>query len=73
VIERFTRTGPEAIRYRFTVEDPEAFTKPWTGEIMMSPAPGLLYEYACHEGNYSLSGMLAGARRAEKVAAGKAK
>ena len=71
VIERFTRTGADALRYQFSVDDPTAFTKPWSGEIVMYPAPGPLYEYACHEGNYSLTGMLAGARAAEKAEAGK--
>jgi hypothetical protein len=65
VIERFTRTGPDTLLYRFTIDDPTAFTKPWTGEIAMGKATGPLYEYACHEGNYSLSSMLAGARAEE--------
>jgi hypothetical protein len=71
VVERFTRTGADTLRYRFTIDDPTAFTKPWTGEIAMSNEPGPLYEYACHEGNYSLAGMLAGAREQEKTEAGK--
>ena len=71
VVERFTRTGPDTIRYWFAIDDPAAFTKPWSGEIIMIPAPGPLYEYACHEGNYSLMNMLVGARAAEKVDAGK--
>jgi hypothetical protein len=65
VVERFTRTGPDTLRYRFTIDDPTAFTKPWTGEIAMSKATGPVYEYACHEGNYSLTSMLAGARAEE--------
>jgi hypothetical protein len=69
VVERFTRTGADTIRYRFTIDDPTAFTKPWTGEIAMSRAPGPIYEYACHEGNYSLASMLAGARAEEKAEA----
>jgi hypothetical protein len=69
VVERFTRISPDTIRYRFTIDDPTAFTQPWTGEIAMSKAAGPLYEYACHEGNYSLSTMLAGARAQEKAAA----
>ena len=73
VVERFTRTGPNAILYRFTIDDPTAFTKSWSGEIMMSPAPGPLYEYACHEGNYALTGILAGARATEKADAAKAR
>jgi len=66
VIERFTLTGPDTLRYRFTIDDPTAFTRTWTGEIMMSRAPGPLYEYACHETNYSLVDILAGARAEEK-------
>jgi hypothetical protein len=65
VVERFTRIDSDTIRYRFTIDDPTAFTKPWTGEIAMSRAPGPIYEYACHEGNYSLASMLAGARARE--------
>lgn len=66
VIERFTLTGPDTLQYRFTIDDPTAFTKTWTGEIILSRVPGPLYEYACHEGNYSLSDILAGARAEEK-------
>jgi len=69
VIERFTLTSADTIQYRFTIDDPTAFTKPWAGEIMMIRVPGPLYEYACHEGNYSLSGMLVGARSEEKLKA----
>jgi hypothetical protein len=69
VVERFTRIDADAIRYLFTIDDPTAFTEPWTGEIIMSRALGPLYEYACHEGNYSLANMLAGARAEEKVEA----
>jgi hypothetical protein len=66
VIERLTLTGPNTLRYRFTIDDPTAFTSAWTGEIMMSRTPGPLYEYACHETNYSLPDILAGARAEEK-------
>jgi hypothetical protein len=69
VIERFTRIDPETIQYRFTIDNPTAFTSSWTGEIAMSRASGPIYEYACHEGNYSLSTMLAGARAQEKAEA----
>jgi hypothetical protein len=69
VVERFTVSDADTIRYRFTIDDPTAFTKAWTGEIMMSRAAGPLYEYACHEGNYSLASMLAGARSEDKVEA----
>ena len=72
VVERFTRTGADTIQYRFTIDDPTAFTRPWTGEIIMSKAAGPLYEYACHEGNYSLANMLGAARAQEKIEAGEA-
>ena len=71
LIERFTRTSAGTIRYRFTIDDPTAFTKPWTGEITMVKTEKPLYEYACHEGNYSMSNMLRAARVAEKAAANK--
>jgi hypothetical protein len=66
LIERFTRTGPGTMLYEFTVNDPETFTKPWTARIPMTKAEGPLFEYACHEGNYGLSGSLSGARAAER-------
>ena len=62
VIERFTRTGPRAILYEFTVEDPEIFTQSWRGQVPLNAIDSPLYEYACHEGNYALPGILAGAR-----------
>ena len=68
--ERFTRVDPTTIRYEFTVEDPTAFTKPWTAEIPMTKTTGPLFEYACHEGNYAMTDILAGARAAEKKAEG---
>jgi hypothetical protein len=67
LIERFTRTGPDTIQYRFTVEDPTAFTKPWTGELILTKISGPLFEYACHEGNYAMTNMLKGARAGEKA------
>lgn len=70
VIERFTRVGPETINYRFTVEDPAAFTRPFSGEYAFHLTNDPIYEYACHEGNYALPGILAGARADEKAAAG---
>jgi hypothetical protein len=64
--ERFTRTDPDTILYRFTVDDPTIYVRPFTGELTMSRIPGPLFEYACHEGNYSMTGMLSGARADEK-------
>ena len=71
VIERFTRTAPDRINYRFTVEDPTTFSQSFSGEVPMNATPGKLYEYACHEGNYALPGILAGAREEERAAASK--
>ena len=69
VVERFTLTSPNTIIYRFTVTDPTVWTKPWSGELIMNRTKGPIYEYACHEGNYGLANILAGARAAEKAAA----
>lgn len=66
VIERFSLVGPEEILYEFTIEDRDAYTQPWTAQIPLRTASGSLYEYACHEGNYALPGILAGARREDK-------
>ena len=67
--ERFSRVGPDTLLYRFTIDDPTAFTAPWTGEYPFTASKDRLYEYACHEGNYGLAGVLSGAREAEKKAA----
>ena len=69
LVERFTRTAPDVVTYQFTVDNPTAFTRPWTGEITMTSTPGPLYEYACHEGNEALVNILKGARAQEKAAA----
>jgi hypothetical protein len=66
VIERFRRVDANTINYRFTVEDPTTFTSPFTGEIPFQATNELIYEYACHEGNYALSNVLSGARNEEK-------
>lgn len=65
VTERFTRTATDTILYQFTVEDDENYTQPWSGELPMNRTEAEVYEYACHEGNYALPGILGGARRAE--------
>jgi hypothetical protein len=66
VTERFTRTAKDRLRYQFKVEDPTVWDGPWGGEYEFSPLDGVIYEYACHEGNYALPGILAGARLQEK-------
>ena len=69
VIERFTRTGPDTIRYRFTMDDPTTFTVPFTGELPFNRIDEMIYEYACHEGNYAMSNILSGERSKERDAA----
>jgi len=68
VTERFTRTAPDRVLYQFKVEDPAVWAEPWGGEYEFAKS-GPVYEYACHEGNYGLTGILAGARHEEAEAA----
>ena len=60
--ERFTRSGPDAMTYEFSVNDPTVWTKPWSAMVPWTRSRGNIYEYACHEGNYSLPHMLSAAR-----------
>jgi len=69
LVERFTRVDENTILYRFTVEDPETWDKPWSAELAMAKENGPIYEFACHEGNYGLANTLRGARVAEAEAA----
>jgi hypothetical protein len=73
VTERITRRDARTLNYRFTVEDPTTFTAPFTGELVFNAmAPGeMVYEYACHEANYGLEGVMSGARAQEREAAKK--
>ncbi len=74
VIERLTRIDDKTLLYRFTVEDPDTWDRPWTGEYTWPATDKPIYEYACHEGNYALGDVLRGARRQEaEEAAAKAK
>ncbi|HTA41311.1 MAG TPA: hypothetical protein VK789_02620 [Bryobacteraceae bacterium] len=68
VVERFTLTDADTVVYRFTVEDPSIWTRPWSGEMVMRRIKGPIYEYACHEGNYGLANILAAARKKEAAA-----
>jgi len=68
VVERFTRVDADTLLYQFTVEDPQSFTRPWSGEIPMKRAAGPLFEYACHEGNYSMENTLSTVRDEEEAA-----
>ncbi|MFL5294949.1 MAG: hypothetical protein ACJ798_01075 [Phenylobacterium sp.] len=67
-VERFTRTGPTEILYAFEIEDPASYTQTWRGEAVLNPEAGPIYEDACHEGNYGLPNILAGARHEEAMA-----
>ena len=69
VIERFSRLDDHTLLYRFTVEDPKTWTRPWTGELAWPATDGHIYEYACHEGNYALKDILKGARERDRQAA----
>ena len=66
LVERFTRVDAETIKYEFTVTDPTAYTRPWSVTMPLVRMHEPVYEYACHEGNYSLRNILAGARKQER-------
>ena len=70
VIERLTRVGPDLISYKFTIEDPATWSKPWSGEVMMTTIRSPIFKYACQEGNYGMPDILSGARASEKSDAG---
>jgi hypothetical protein len=73
VVERFTRIDNDTLKYEFTVTDPTAYTQPWTASMPMTKIPGPIFEYGCHEGNYALPNILAGARAQERQEAQLAK
>ena len=66
IVERFTRVSDDTIHYEFTVEDPSRWVDPYSGEFPFVKTDGDLFEYACHEGNYSMTGILAGERELER-------
>jgi hypothetical protein len=70
LVERFTRIAPDEIKYEVTVDDPGVWTRPWTALVRLRRTNEVLYEFACHEGNLPLEGILAGARAQEKAAQG---
>jgi len=70
LVERFTRVGPGQIDYRVTIGDPTTFTQPWTLAIPFVDTGEDMFEYACHEGNYGMEGILSGAREEERAATG---
>ena len=71
VVERFTRVAPGTLDYAFTVHDPNVWTTPWTGSSPWARGDQPLYEYACHEGNYGMTNILAGSRAAEAAGQGR--
>lgn len=71
VTERFTRVGKDRLHYQYTINDPTVWEKPFSGEYEFASLNGQVYEYACHEGNYALEGILAGERQIERDAAAK--
>jgi hypothetical protein len=64
--ERFTRIDADTVKYEFTVSDSNSYTQPWSAMVPLSRIPGPLFEYGCHEGNYALPNILAGARAQER-------
>ena len=66
--ERFTRVAPDMIRYEIMIDDPTTWTKPWSAMVPLRRSEQMIYEFACHEGNEPMVGMLAGARQQEKAA-----
>ena len=69
MVERITRIAPDTIRHEITLDDPTTWTRPWTVMILLKQTQDPLFEYACHEGNYAMPGILAGARAEEAEAA----
>ncbi|MCY4077535.1 MAG: hypothetical protein OXH04_19130, partial [Acidobacteria bacterium] len=63
LVERFRRVDPDTVMYEFTVEDPNNYARPWTMMMPLRRTDGPLFEYACHEGNIGMHGIMAGARR----------
>ena len=62
LVERFTRVDADTLSYEYTLQDAAAYTRPWTAALDLKPLEGDMYEFACHEGNYGMEGILAGAR-----------
>ena len=68
LVERFTRAGPDALHYEITITDPTIWTLPWTAMAPLTKAEDAVYEYACHEGNIGMAGILSGTRAEERNA-----
>ena len=68
MVERYTRIRPDTIEHKITLDDSMTWTQPWTVSLLLEQTEDPLFEYACHEGNYALPGILGGARAEEKAA-----
>ena len=66
LVERFRRVDANTLDYQFTIDDSSVFSRPWTVSLPMTTSDGPIYEYACHEGNYAMTGILRGARAQER-------
>jgi hypothetical protein len=66
LIEKYRRIDKDTLRYEVTVEDPHTWTRPWTAALDLKRQPAGMFEYACHEGNYSMLNILTGSRKADK-------
>jgi hypothetical protein len=73
LIERFRRVDADTLLYEYTIDDPTIWTRPWTVSLPMQKSGEQMYEYACHEGNYAMSGILSAARTGERAATGATK
>ena len=71
LVERYTRVGPDVLKHDITLIDPETWTQPWTLELLHTATTDPIFEYACHEGNYSMPGILGGARLEEQAEGGR--
>ncbi len=71
LVEKFSRTAEGTLVYEFTVSDPATWTQAWTGRVPLEKIDEKLYEYACHEGNYGMEGILKGTRTEERDATAK--
>ena len=70
LVERYTRIGPGVLRHEITLNDADTWTQPWTVELLHESTMDPIFEYACHEGNYAMPGILGGARLEEREAGG---
>ena len=69
VVERFTRVGPDVVHYEYTIDNPTAFSRPWTAAFTMGRSHEMMHEFTCHEGNYGMLNILRAARFGEREAA----